>query len=184
MGLCILLIQRGSVLAMQGAGNLPPGMSQEQFDRMMSMMPFYVVFGLIALVAGIWMIIDAWNNYGSGWGIASCLGCLFFSWIAIIVYIIIRFAAAPPDKFRERTPNQGYYQPPAVYGGGQSAAPQDLELAPAERDERIDGLLAEGKAREAMDAAQEMLKMARDFKDAGGQKRYAKYVERIRLGIK
>ncbi len=174
-----------AILAFQGEHTPPLGMTDAEFEKFMSsVMPVYLVFGLIALIIGVWMVIDAWNNYGAGWGILSCVGCLFFSWIAIIIYLIVRFAASPPDKYRYKgsSASQGYNEPP-VYGGAASA-PQDLELAPQERDERIDDLLAQGKGREAMDYAQQMLKMAQDFKDVGGQTRYRKYIERIRMGIR
>ena len=173
-------------LAFQGGHTLPQDMTEAELEKFMStVMPIYLIIGLIALIVGIWMVIDAWNNYGAGWGILSCVGCLFFSWIAIIIYLIVRFAAAPPDKYRykESSGAQGYNAPP-VYGGGAKPAPQDIELAPQEHDERIDEMLAQGKGREAMDYAQQMFKMAQDFKDTSGQARYRKYIERIRMGIK
>jgi hypothetical protein len=181
-----LLCLHQSVLVLQRTPKLPPGITQERYEHMMAYWPFYLVLGLAISVGCIWALIDVWKTHGTGWGVASCLGCLFlpFAWVVAIIYLLIRLASGSPGKRLETGSGSSYGEPSAVYGGGQPAAPQDLELAPAERDERIDGLLAEGKAREAMDAAQEMLKMARDFKDAGGQKRYAKYVERIRLGIK
>lgn len=165
----------------------------------------FIAIGLVIVIVGIWMTIDAWINYGTGWGIGTGAGCLIASSVSlgyggcllIIPYLIIRFIALPPQQYRERQASQspypsqsplqpgspGYNAPP-VYGGGARPAPQDLELTPQEHDERIDEMLAQGKGREAMDYAQQMFKMAQDFKDTNGQARYRKYIERIRMGIK
>jgi hypothetical protein len=155
----------------------PPELTPEEMELMRMMFhPVIIIIGLLVLVAGVWMVIDAWNNYGTGWGCLSCIGCFFFSWIAVIVYVIIRFAVAPPVR-PERTAYAGpsgdspkEYRPPP---------PTDIELTPDERDARLDEMIEHGSLREAMAYSEEMLRMARDFKDASGQKRYAKYIELI-----
>lgn len=151
-------------------------MSPEEMEAAMRALPFLLIVGLVLLVAGIWMVIDAWGNYGAGWGCLSCIGCLFFSWIAIVVYLIIRFAVAPPS----RTVRTSYVSPaggtPVDYA---PLPPVDITLTPEERDARLDEMIERGEYRAALDQAQQMLQMARDFKDTSGQRRYAKYVERI-----
>lgn len=152
-------------------------MSPEEIEAAMRALPFFLIVGLIILIAGLWMVIDAWGNYGAGWGLLSCFGCLFFSWIAIVVYIIIRFAAAPPG----RTKSVSYAGPPAVSApmGYEPPPIKSIELAAEEHDARLDEMIERGEYRAALDYAQEMLQMARDFNNTSGQRRYAKYVELI-----
>ena len=151
-------------------------MSPEEMEAVMRALPFILIVGFVLLIAGIWMVIDAWGNYGAGWGCLSGIGCFFFSWIAIIVYLIIRFAAAPPG----RTVKPSYASPaegaPVDYA---PLPPVDITLTAEERDARLDEMIERGDYRAALDQAQEMLQMARDFKNTSGLRRYAKYIELI-----
>jgi len=91
-------------------------MSPEEIEAAMRALPFILIVGFVLLIAGIWMVIDAWGNYGAGWGLLSCFGCLFFSWFAIIAYLIIRFAAAPPG----RTKSVSYVGSAGRFGRGRA----------------------------------------------------------------
>lgn len=189
---------QGVMLALQALGAHQTEMTDAEAQELMTLGLIIGAIAFVVIIIGVWMVIDAWVNYSPGWSVGSGVGCLLGTLgcgvggcLVIIPYLIIRFAAMPPSRYRERMARQGYIppagggtSPPAWGGAQQQSVPQDLELAPQERDERIDEMLAQGKAREAMDYAQQMFKMAQDFKDAGGQARYRKYIERIRLGIR
>jgi hypothetical protein len=196
MGLALMLLKTQSVmLALQDS----PSSSLSDSEAMALGFAFITIVVIVGSV-GVWMVIDAWINYGPGWAIGSgvscligTLGCGVGGCIIIIPYLIIRFAALPPRLYRERMANRDL-TPPPVYPAGTPPAypeahpphpvPPNLELAPLERDERIDEMLAQGKAREAMEYAQQMYKMAQDFHDTEGLARYAKYIDRMRRGIK
>jgi hypothetical protein len=153
-----------------------------------AMIPIIIILGLAIIAAGLWMTIDAWINYGPGWSIGAGTGCLLGTLgcgvggcLVIIPYVIIRFLAYPPSRMREA---RAMNPPGASYRPGSPPPAIDLDLAPDERDSSLDELIAEGRLREAMGRAQELLKMARDFHDSRGAQRYSKYVERIRRGMR
>jgi hypothetical protein len=153
-----------------------------------AMIPIIIILGLAIIAAGLWMTIDAWINYGPGWSIGAGTGCLLGTLgcgvggcLVIIPYVIIRFLAYPPSRMREA---RAMNPPGASYRPGSLPPAIDLDLAPDERDSSLDELIAEGRLREAMGRAQELLKMARDFHDSRGAQRYSKYVERIRRGMR
>jgi hypothetical protein len=202
MGLTALLFKTQVVaLALALQGEPAPELTDAEATTIGAI---FICLGIIVVAAGVWMTIDAWINYGPGWGAGAGAGCLFTSalgcgvggCLVIIPYLILRFAAMPPQAYRERQENRAPSPPPFPTPPGGSSQPAseyphyvqqvlpDIEIAALEHDERIDDMLAQGKAREAMDYAQQMYKMAQDFKDVSGQARYAKYIERIRRGIK
>ena len=170
-------------LVLQGGG-APPEITPEELELLrMIYNPVTMLIGLAALAVGVWMVIDAWNNYGAGCGLISCVGCAFGSWIAIIVYLIVRFAAYPPDRTQATGESTSFAPGPLPPRSAPSASRVDIDLAPEERDPQLDELITEGRLRDAMGRAQDLLKMAKDFRDQRGIQRYSKYVERIRRGM-
>lgn len=163
-------------------------MTPEELEAAMAMMPVLVIILLVALAAGLWMVIDAWINYGPGWSLGAGTGCLLGTLgcgvggcLVIIPYVIIRFLAYPPQRMREA---YAVRAAGVAYPPGEFRPPVEVDLAPHERDSNLDELIAAGRLRDAMERAQELLKMAKDFRDQRGIQRYSKYVERLRRGMR
>jgi hypothetical protein len=148
----------------------------------------YVAITFIYLAGLIWLA----NDVNDRWGQEGCatVGAFYVTLaplfpLVIIVYMLLRQCAYHPFKKGEREPGE---RDPWAWRGErqkQDMAPGELpDISPAERDERIDALLADGKREEALKLALDMRDAARGFGDEKGVERYTKYAGYIRRGAR
>jgi hypothetical protein len=148
----------------------------------------YVAITFIYLAGLIWLANDVNDRWGQEGCIPVAAFYFVFWWmfpVVLIVYIILRQCAYHPFKKGGREPGERDPWAWRSQGQLQDAAPVELaDISPAERDERIDALLTDGKREEALKLAQEMRDTARGFGDEKGVERYTKYAGYIRRGAR
>jgi len=157
------------------------------------------IFGLVLLIAGVWMFADAWDRMGLTAAIAWAVGFLFFPPIVFVYFLMLgigtlsgsfhtRVAREDEQWFGKyassmRTHREDHVRPltrkelDEIRNLRLPERVEDFEL-----DDRIEEFLKAGRHKEAVAYAKEMLEMARELKDASQIRRYEKYVFLLQLG--